>query len=122
MPDPPEHAVFVPLDVDERLFDTGSTRFDQFHFGPFEMSWSATVVRHVYRRTDVQGVAFNRWAGLGRKIHSVRGGGPGGLVIEEGAAWGAPFARVDDRHVLAPWDRVVPFRIGPAAAQPDSGS
>lgn len=113
VPNPPRNAVFVPVTVQDRLFNTGCTRFDFFQFGPMEMTWSATIVRHIYNRADLHGLAYHRWANASRRIAGVRGGTADGLVIAESAGPFAAERRFDDRHVIIPWDRVVPLQIGP---------
>ncbi len=112
VPNPPSHAVFVPVTIRDRLCATGSPRFDLFQTGPYEASWSAMYfTRGVYGRRDLHGLAFSRWSDIANAVDGVVGANEEGVVLRKGYLYDSPFPVDAQGRRTVPWSHIIPIRI-----------
>lgn len=112
VPNPPPDALFVPVRLSDRLSRTGSTRYDNFCVGPFDIMCSPTsFVQHAYQRNDIYALASNRWAEGPESIQECQGGLEEGLAIRWNK-WPAPESYLRKQfYRLVPWSKVVAFEV-----------
>lgn len=108
----PEHSVLVPVSVRDRLVETRSARFNSFHAGPFEASWSAmSFTRRVFGRRDVYGLEHSRWKDVANAVNDVVGATSDGLLMRAGVLHDSPFPPDSAGRRTVPWKHVVAIRI-----------
>jgi hypothetical protein len=107
IPDPPRHAVYIPLALDDGITQTGYLLFDRLRPAAFGTTWSATaLMQQKLRRPDVVAAAVNPWAKY--PFDSFRSDGLRFALKLDGRA-SDPASAGD----FITWDRAIPFTVDP---------
>jgi hypothetical protein len=107
VPDPAPGTVFVPVVSDFQPIATGCHSFDRALLDVWRFSWSTPYhIKQVYGRSDV----YQLYWLINGPREPWRELTPGAFAFE----WriDSPYPLRDDRAVLVPWDKVVPFVVG----------
>ncbi|MEX2217212.1 MAG: hypothetical protein WD749_00505 [Phycisphaerales bacterium] len=111
MPDPQPLTFFVPLDIRSTGITTGAPVFDSHFRSVWEFPWTAPrFIMGAYGRDDVRAGYWRGWT-PGRPVIGADESG-----IHFADRLGPRFPRIEGSGSRVPWDRALPFIIGPDAA------
>jgi hypothetical protein len=106
VPDPPEGAVFMPIEVHAFPVSTDFGVFNQSAVALFEARWTAVeMIRRSYGRDDLLATTTGPWSRYGIEFAQDHG-------LPFPAIRGTDAAKVRS-HTHFPWDQVVPFVVDP---------
>ena len=108
-PDPPPHALFLPLRIAATPTRTPSREFDEHFFGPLGVPWAApSYIERLYRRPDVHAGFYWPWRN-DPPLHWILALDGRGIRCTT-PMYGRYEADPEGGYRI-PWSKVVPFEI-----------